>query len=316
LRIQSSSPIPGLNPSGNTGSSDARPLRIVLGRLPSRVDRILHAGHLVHSAETEDSGTPRLVVHEFLEGAYYRVRYADDTVFLVRGDGGAVWSTWSPPLTLEDTATYLLGPIMAFVLRLRGLVSLHAGVVAFEHGAIAVMGAPGSGKSTTMAALALEGFAVLTDDLAPLEDRDGSFFVRPTYPYLRLWGDSAATLFGSAGALPLLTPNWDKRYFDTSNARAFESEPHELRGIFVLRERESSDAPRLTVPTPRESLIALLGNIHGGYLPPKALQDRTLALVARLAARVPVRYITPHAEPARLPALTSMIARESAKFAA
>ena len=49
-----------------------------------------------------------------------------------------------------------LGPVFAFVLRLRGAVTFHASAVRIGD-AVAFLGPQGAGKSTTAAALALRG---------------------------------------------------------------------------------------------------------------------------------------------------------------
>ena len=64
------------------------------------------------------------------DGQYYKFCYADETEFVVDKAGTEVWAAWREPLTLEDTATYLLGPVMGFVMLLRGVVCLHASAVA------------------------------------------------------------------------------------------------------------------------------------------------------------------------------------------
>ena len=54
----------------------------------------------------------------FRQGGAYAFHYRDGTRFLI--DGSTVWSTWPSSSTAEDAATYLLGPVLAFVLRRRG----------------------------------------------------------------------------------------------------------------------------------------------------------------------------------------------------
>src|SRR5271156_6758875 len=74
----------------------------------------------------------------------------------------------------------------------------------------------GAGKSTTAAAFARRGFAILSDDVSALWDCRPPFLLQPAYPQLRLWPSSVRLLFGADDALPPLTPNWDKRGLDLS----------------------------------------------------------------------------------------------------
>ena len=100
--------------------------------------------------------------------------------------------------------------------------------------AIALCGVSQAGKSTTAAALALRGISVLTEDVTPIKDFGETFIVEPGYPRICLWPDSVKELLGSPDALPLLTPNWDKRYLPLDGVRAtFQSEPKPLGAIYL-----------------------------------------------------------------------------------
>ena len=79
---------------------------------------------------TDECGSPVLRVFRLLDGQYYKFCYADGTEFVVDHAGTEIWAEWSEPLTLEDATTYLLGPIMGFVMLLRGVVCLHASAIA------------------------------------------------------------------------------------------------------------------------------------------------------------------------------------------
>ena len=161
-----------------------------------------------------ECGEPALRVFRVRDGEYYRFRYADETEFVIDKAGSEVWAAWREPLTLEDTTTYLLGPVMGFVMLLRGVVCLHASAVAIGDEAIALLGPAGSGKSTTAAAFAERGYSVLAEDVVTLDDRGDHFLVRPGYPCIRLWPAAVKALYGSETHLPKLTPNWDKCYLD------------------------------------------------------------------------------------------------------
>ncbi len=59
-----------------------------------------------------------------LKGTYFRFQYTDGTEFVIDRRGGRIWATWSAAGTVEDMATYLLGPVLGFVLRLRLLYAV------------------------------------------------------------------------------------------------------------------------------------------------------------------------------------------------
>ena len=156
--------IPGV-PASATAPED---LRISFGSLPSWLHDATQTETYVADYKDE-CGNPVLRVFRVLEGRYYRFNYADRTEFLVDREGAEIWAQWPEPLTLEDAATYLLGPVMGFVMLLRGVVCLHASAIAIGDEAIALVGPAGSGKSTTaLGGLAGPGAAQLTLDLLDL----------------------------------------------------------------------------------------------------------------------------------------------------
>ena len=99
-----------------------------------------------------ESGEPVLKVWQLASGALLRLDYFDGMQFWVAVQGAQIWAVWPDSLTLEDAATYLLGPVLGLALRLRGVTCLHASAVAFGDSAVAFVGDAGAGKSTTAAA--------------------------------------------------------------------------------------------------------------------------------------------------------------------
>ncbi|NIM27202.1 MAG: hypothetical protein GTO67_14755 [Gammaproteobacteria bacterium] len=130
----------------------------------------------------------------------FRMRYEDGTDFVIDRRGTRIWASWHEPMTLEDTAVYLLGPVLAFALRLRGVTCLHASAVVVDAGVVALVGPSGVGKSTTVAAFAERGFAVLCDDTLALEERESDVIAHPGYPRLRLWPEAVHLLHGEPAA--------------------------------------------------------------------------------------------------------------------
>ncbi len=254
--------------------------------------------------ESGDDG-PSVVVHRTTDGGAYRLRYADGIEFRVDAQGSRVACTWPPGQTLEDAATYLMGSICGLVLRLRGIPSLHASAVALPGGAAAVCGPAQSGKSTTAAAFAGHGRALLSDDVVPLLDRVDGVLVQPAYPHLRLWPDVLPALYGDGADLPPLSPNWEKRYLALDDA--FHPAPLPLRAVYVLAGRESENAPRFARVSTMDALLELVANAYMGWFPDPAAQARELAVLARVARSVPVVRVTPHADPRRAGELAAAI---------
>ena len=296
--------IPGV-PASNIASED---LRISFGSLPAWLhERGTAQAEACYVADyMSECGEPALRVFRLLDGKYYRFHYADQTQFVVDQSGREVWAEWSSPLTLEDTAMYLLGPVLGFVMLLRGIVCLHASAIAIGNEAIALLGPAGSGKSTTAAALAERGYSVLAEDVVTLDDRRNHFLVRPGYPCIRLWPPAVKALFGSETHLPKLTPNWDKCYLDLTER--FQGEPLPLAAIYHLGERHhDSAAPYLEELDRSEGLMALVANTYATKLMDRQMRAREFELLTRVVSSVRLRRVTPHADPARITNLCDII---------
>jgi hypothetical protein len=124
----------------------------------------------------------------------------------------------------------LAGRMMAFLLRQRGWLPLHASGIEVRGAGILFLGASGSGKSTTAAAFHSGGCEVVTDDVAAVRvDADGGCVLSPAGPRIRLLDDSRA-VFG--GAEPQGAAQWRKRLFDLSRGERRELVP--IRRIYVL----------------------------------------------------------------------------------
>ena len=263
---------------------------------------------LYQSPYLDESGEPILTVHRSAQDGF-QFSYGDGTRFYVTGTGSDVFASWPDHLTLEDALTYLYGPILGFVLRLRGTVTLHgSGVVVDGHG-IALIGPPGAGKSTTAAAFARAGFRVLTDDVFVLVDEHDRFGVQPAYPGIRLWPESVENLWGDVDALPQVTPTWDKRYLDLQQGGyEFDARPVPLAAIYVMGERSAAaDAPHFGRPP---EFLDLLRNTYAGYVLSAELRAREFDLLTRLMDAVPVRRVIPHADFDELPGLCRLIQQD------
>ena len=168
LGVLANRPIPTV-PYSPIATAD---VRVSFGVLPEWLNSL--RANQVETAYVADyadeHGNPAFVFARLHNGNFYRFTYADKTEFIVDRAGREIWTTWREPLTLEDTATYLLGPVMGFVLLLRGLVCLHASAIVVDGFALALVGPAGAGKSTTAAAFATRGFSVLAEDVVTLDD--------------------------------------------------------------------------------------------------------------------------------------------------
>ncbi len=220
---------------------------------------------LWHVSEWKDDGVPSLKVWR-INSHWFLMLYSDGTEFMV--SDREIWTRWGAPLTFADNLTYLLGPVLGFVLRLRGTISLHASALVYDGSAVALLGGPGAGKSTLAAALGRLGYPILSDDIVALREEEEGFLAQPGYPCLRLWPSSTRMLFGSTDALPRITPNWDKRYLEVTEPHYhFEQLARQLRAIYFLDPiRDDSSKPIIEEISGTEALLCLVGNTYSNYL--------------------------------------------------
>jgi hypothetical protein len=312
LRIATNLPLPGLTVEPVPDSIDVRIRMREESSLPSPF--AVPPSEFFYASEGDEmDSAPALRVGMLDGGAYFGLFYKDGARFAVQREGREVWADWPEGYTIEDACTYLVGPVMGFVLRLHGVICLHASAVAVGGRAIALVGSPGAGKSTTAAAFADRGFAVLSDDVAALEDRVDHFLVHPGYPRVNLWADSVRALFGSEDVLEPITPTWDKRYLPLDrHGRRFASGPLALGAIYVLVERDAKlTAPVIEEFAVEEALIVLVANTYVNYLLNREMRKLEFDLLSRVVASVPIRRVRVPANPSYVFGLCEAIAAET-----
>jgi hypothetical protein len=210
---------------------------------------------------------------------------------------------------MDDAATYLLGPVLGLLLRVRGVTCLHASAVEIGGRAVAFVGSEGAGKSTTAAAMARKGFGVLSDDVVALAERDGGFFVHPAYPYLCLWPESVASLYGSPNALPRFSASYEKRCLSLDKQQlAFATDALPLAAIYILAERRTDPAPVIEPVSAQTALVTLVANTYATNMLDRSMRAREFESLGRLVPQVAIRKISAHVDPARLGKLCERIA--------
>jgi len=306
LTVAIDAPVAGLREAAPGRATD---VRVHMQCAPAWSERAVAADGVIYRAGADDAEAPAVDV-AWLEGRPgVRLRYGDGTTFHVSANARDAWATWPPSLTLEDTAVYLLGPVMGYVLRRLGVLSLHASAVVIDGRAVAFSGPPGAGKSTTAAACSARGYPVITDDVLALRQQGDAVMAFPAFDHLRLWPDSARMLVGDETRLPLITPTWDKRAFV---AGAFgggvADAPVPLAAIVLLAPREAGDrAPRMERVHGIEALMPVVAETSANYLLDAAMRAAELPMLSHLLARVPVFRLTPNSDPARLPRLVDVV---------
>jgi hypothetical protein len=308
LILRCNTPIPGLIPLESF--PDPADASILLGESPKTKNKNLDgAEELVYkSSYTDASNNPSLQIWNSADRAFLHLVYYDGIEFWLERKGKAVWSVWPDRTTLDDVVSYLLGPVLGLLLRLRGVTCLHASAVALEDCSLVFVGSEGAGKSTTAAAFARQGFGVISDDVAALAENAESFQVLPAYPHLCLWPDSVKMLYGSTEALPRLIPEWDKRRLALGkNGTRFEGRPLRLGAVYLLGERRADSAPSLEAVKPQDALLSLVADSFANKILDREQRAREFEVLGELVSTIPVRRIYPSNDPARLDDLCRFI---------
>ena len=308
LNVHSNLSIPGL--SSETQSNGLADVEVHLGVSPSLQDNSQpETEELTYtSAYSDDAGNPGLKIWESRNGKLLRLEYYDGIQFWLERNGKSLWATWPPEFLLEDAAAYLLGPVFGLLLRLRGVTCLHASAVSIDDGCVLFVGAEGAGKSTTAAAFARRGYAVLSDDVAALVETPKGFQVVPAYPHVYLWQDSVEMLYGSSEALPRFSSGWEKCRLALGNGGSrFETRTLPLRAIYLLGERRATEAPKVEAVGSQAGLLSLVADTFANKILDRQMRAKEFAVLGRLITTVPVRLLHPHSGPPNLDSLCTAV---------
>lgn len=288
LVIQVDAPVSGLRALDIAEPPDVR-VRMRGPRDEPPLDDALSAWYV--SPYRDERGIPSLTIRRV--GSGYLLCYGEGTRFLVSRSGCEVDAWWDEPLTDVDVADYLLGGVVAFIARLRGLVPIHASAVVIDDQAVLFAGAAGAGKSSIASAFAVLGYPVLSDDVVVIDDMRGGIMAYPSRARLSLWPDSAMSLF-SQTSLPTHSPVYAKHRLDLiEHGYRFHQRPVPVGAICVLAGR-TPYGHGLTIRAlrPQAALMNLVSNTYGNYLLDASMRSREFHVVGRIAETICVNELS------------------------
>ena len=311
LRLTANVAVPGLPILSNSDGITDVQIRLKQEGFPLP-DSSLRNEVFYVSRSRSSNGEPTFRAAILTGGTHFEISYSDGARFVIARTGCEVFADWPDRLTLEDISPYVVGPVLGFILRLRGIFSLHASAVALGNDAIALVGPPGAGKSTTAAAFARCGHRVISDDVVALRQEGSDFVVPPGYPRVNLWAESVQALFGANGTLPRISPDWDKHFMPLDPEHQFEARRLPLRAIYLLQKREAGlAAPIVEKALGVEALFALHANTYMNYLSNPEMRLNEFELWRRVLAQVPVRRVRAVADSSMLVDLCDKVAADA-----
>jgi hypothetical protein len=185
------------------------------------------------------------------------LRGAKSATILVTGGN----SITIEPLPGGDPATIqqmMLGWAFAGLFHQRAMLPLHGSTLCMGDDCFVFCAPSGGGKSTLTSSFLKRGFSFLDDNVALVDFQDGTAFIAPGSPELRLWEDSMHSLEFEYKVVGRIRPELDKTSIIARSK--FRSQKARLRKIFILKKGAASTVSFVNV-TGAAKFQALMENV-------------------------------------------------------
>jgi len=311
LRISSDRPIPGLTPVDEQESDIV--FRFVSEQAPNSGSNGIGEAIWYESYLRDDNDQPLLKIwkNSFENG--FRIEYSHGLAFEVDSTLSVVNITGAEQISSTEISSFLLGPVLGILLRMKGVTCLHASAVAFRGRSLVFAGTEGSGKSTAAAIFAKNGHAVLADDIAVLDKLDGTLSVRPGSPILNLLSDSADWLYGLAGASATEVETEKQRIVLDGNNLRFQEEELPLGAVFILDAATDRSQP-IERLNPQEALVGLAAETYANRMLDTKMRASEFLALGALVKSVPVLRISTRAAECGFQAFYETVCRSASSL--
>ncbi|WP_162433927.1 hypothetical protein [Pseudoxanthomonas koreensis] len=238
---------------------------------PLHVDTWLHHWH-------EDGGSACVLSLARCAEAY-RLRFPGLCDFLI--DLGATRITAEPRagLSLDTFEHLLVDQVLPRLLAHRGELVIHASAVEIGTRTALFLGRSGWGKSTLAGMLHHAGHRLLSDDCALLGTENLDVTAVPTYPSLRLYGDSIGQTFGEGQATTSVAAYSRKRRVPVTQVGM--SHPRPVHAIYLLNDPTVVAVEHAIVPL--SSAAACMAIVEHSFRLDMRSASHTAALLGQAA---------------------------------
>jgi hypothetical protein len=225
----------------------------------------------------------------------YFLRFPTMADFSVSNNAREICCYATPDTPAETIRHLILDQVLPLLLSRHGRIVLHGSAAATPRGAIAFVGETGWGKSTLVSSFAEAGMAVLTDDCLLLHENASRLLVIPSYPGVRLWPETALTVFGTDKPWTQVAHYTQKKRLGAEAGIRFCTWPTELRRLYFLAPPDESARLRVERLSPRDTMLELVKYCYLMDVTDRARLHREFERLAEFALMPLFRRLTfPH----------------------
>jgi len=260
------------------------------------------------SSGPDISDQPHLAINTDLSGNYFQFVYGYGLEFVCDKAATIIWCQWSEKSSIDEAILFLLGPILGFMLRLRGITCLHASGVVVGEQAFALVGSSGDGKSTLAATFAGKGYAILTDDIMPLSILGDTVYATAGYPLMRLYPESFKNISSLPDELPEVAADWGKCYLNLNeNSLSFIEHPVPLRTVYILDWNNDSNTHKIEKIKPNKTVPQLAANTYRNDLLDTEMKRNEFNFLGHMVPLLQVKTLQPVDDIARITELADIV---------
>ena len=191
--------------------------------------------------------------------------------------------------TMKEVRLFMTGLIFSALLQQRGIFALHGSTVKRGNEAFLICGNSGAGKSTLTREFLNDNYQLLSDDISVVSEQDGTIFVQPAFPFIKLWKDSMEHLEMDELSGAKLREQMDKYGFSLKDE--FYSEALPVKNIFILTPHNKPEYKREQLKG-IEKFNTLKDHTYRFQFISNTTRPFHFELINKIAAQIPVHRIT------------------------